>query len=194
MPTIRALGIQIVPLVLIFRGTGEQITAEEWAFYDSLENITVVFQPKAWCDQDVMLWYLTDVLAPALIKHGLATEDQLILLDNLGSHKTPTVQRAMDALGLLPFYTAPGCTDVGAPVDHHVGNRLKKYMRDQYEADCEPGRNYDLWRNATYNAENEALCAKNRRKLMAKWAADAWNDLILNNVQALFNAFLHTGG
>ena len=192
MPTVRAYGKQIVPLVIIFRGKGIGLKQEEWDFYESLEGVRVVFQPKAWCDTQIMLWYVLNVLKPALLEHGICTKEQLLFLDNLGAHRVREVTQLLSELNIYSFFTAPGCTDVCAPIDHHVGALLKTYMRKYYHKDCEHGTNYNLWRNATYNKANKSLCAYNRRKLLATWATAAWGDLKLNE-SMLLKAFLHTG-
>ena len=115
MPTIRAQGKQIVPLVIIFRGTGAGIKDTELEYYRSLPGIVVKFQPKAWCDERVMVWYVREVLVPALAAAGISREI-LMFLDNLGAHKTDYALEAMRAVGVYFEFTAPGCTDVCAPV------------------------------------------------------------------------------
>ena len=192
MPTMRAFGKQIVPLVIIFRGKGVGLTQAEWDFYGSLEGIRVIFQPKAWCDTGVMTWYVLHILRPALIENGICSEEQLLFLDNLGAHRVDVVTQLLRELNIYPFFTAPGCTDVAAPIDHHVGGLLKTYMRQFYQADCEHSNNYNLWRNAAYNKSNKALCALNRRCLIAKWASFAWCNL-KQKPDLFLKAFLHTG-
>ena len=139
-----------------------------------------------------MTWYVLHILRPALIENGICSEEQLFFLDNLGAHRVDVVAQLLRELNIYPFFTAPGCTDVAAPIDHHVGGLLKTYMRKFYQADCEHSINYDIWRNAAYNKSNKALCALNRRCLIAKWASFSWCNL-KHQPDLFLKAFLHTG-
>jgi hypothetical protein len=51
----------------------------------------VYFQTKAWADGDFILWYFDEVFVPALKEHGLM-DDQIVFLDNFGSHKVDYVK------------------------------------------------------------------------------------------------------
>ena len=103
--TLRADGEQIVPPVLIVRGTGTRVSKEEKKHYRSLKHVVVYFQTKAWADGDFILWYFDEVFVPALRKNGLM-DDQIVFLDNLGSHKVDYVKEYMMSNGLYPMYLA----------------------------------------------------------------------------------------
>lgn len=47
-------------------------------------------------------------------------------MDRHAPQKTPTFQVTTD--NIVPVYISPDCTDCVAPVDHHVGARLKQVM------------------------------------------------------------------
>lgn len=49
--TIRAVGEQLVPPVIILKGTGKEIKPEELEHILGLQRVLVYYQPKAWCDR-----------------------------------------------------------------------------------------------------------------------------------------------
>ena len=61
--TIFADGEPRVKPLLIFRGMGKQITLAEKVCYD--RRVSVVFQPKAWCDERVMHHWVQTCWKPA---------------------------------------------------------------------------------------------------------------------------------
>jgi hypothetical protein len=73
---------------------------------------------------------------------------------------------------MFPVYTPAECTDCVAPVDHHVGARLKKLMSDYYHIALET--NYESWSNPPSQGGLEAW---ERRVCMATWLATAWKTL-----------------
>ena len=187
--TLRADGEQIVPPVLIVRGTGIRITEEEKNHYRSLKHVVVYFQKKAWADGDFILWYFEEVFVPALKKHGLM-DDQIVFLDNLGSHKVDYVKEYMMSNGLYPMYLPPNMTDVCQPVDRHIGGNLKTKMKRLY---TEHKKTHSaLW--SAYsgrNSCNDSLDANKRRMLIATWLDDSWIEM--RETTNFRNAFESTG-
>lgn len=61
--TIFADGEPRVKPLLIFRGMGKQITLAEKVHYD--RRVSIVFQPKAWCDERVMHHWVRTCWKPA---------------------------------------------------------------------------------------------------------------------------------
>ena len=173
--TIRASGEQTVPPVIIFRGLGGGISEEELIAWAELNHVLVYFQKKAWCDSDFFHWYLLNVFNK-YVREGGELGEQLLMLDNLPAHKTERNRACMRSLGIVPFMLASNCTDVAAPIDHHVGNLLKRKVRAFYEKDLE--NNFDLWRGSENDSSpSEFLNAGARRKKMAKWLDSAWDEL-----------------
>jgi hypothetical protein len=137
----------------------------------SLPNIKVYYQPKAWCDHHFFEWYLINVFNPAIRRTG-DLRDQLLCLDNLTAHDRQTSIDLMAELGIYPFYLAANCTDVAAPIDHHVGALLKVKVRHRYELNLEEPGQFEMWRG-----EGEVysdLSTSRRRCLMATWLDEAW--------------------
>ena len=61
--TIFANGEPRVKPLLIFRGTGKQITLAEKVRYD--RRVSIIFQPKAWCGEGVMRHWVRTCWKPA---------------------------------------------------------------------------------------------------------------------------------
>ena len=124
--TIRAWGKQIVPPVIIFKGKGLTQTDEEMIAWARLNHVLVYYQRRAWCDSSFFEWWILNVFNKYIRESG-DLDEQLLMLDNLGAHMTENNMDLMISLGIVPFYLAKNCTDVAAPVDHHVGCYLKTF-------------------------------------------------------------------
>ena len=55
---------KMLKIGLVFKGKGLRISKEEDAFYKTLNNIVVFFQPKAWVDSDTELKIAQAILIP----------------------------------------------------------------------------------------------------------------------------------
>ena len=166
MLTTRAAGEQDVDCVLIVNGGGKRIDSDEIEYYKGLRNVKVIFQQKAWCDKRVMRWW-----------HNRCWKqdndrERMLVLDNLKTHLSEPIIKSLTKSRTFPLYPQPNCTDLVAPIDHHVGARLKQRMKKFYGEALE--QNWDTWREAE---NNDSLCAKRRRMLMAGWLEQAWNEL-----------------
>ena len=186
--TIRAFGPQVVPPVLIVSGKGMRGTPEEMAHWLGLKHVLVYYQPKAWCDRHFQAWYLLNVFDKCIKESGDLRE-QLLCLDNLSSHKTPEILELMSELKITPHWLPTYCTDVAAPVDHHVGALLKNFIRQKYEKSLENPDNFLLWREQDERAH---LSRSRRRMLMAEWLDMAWDELRVKS-QIFVRAFTSTG-
>ena len=175
-------GLQM-KLEIIFRGTGSRISVAERRHYRGLGNITVRWQPKAWCDEKVMMAYFVDFREATL---GLG--EVLLGMDNHGAQKTPLCRDFMKTTGIQCAFTPADCTDVVSPVDHHVGQALKLKIARRYEETCEEHAEiWDLpWREG-------GLSASKKRRLVATWASEAWKELLLNHRDLIQAAFVKTG-
>ena len=170
-------------LELIFRGTGTRISVAERRHYRSLDNISVRWQPKAWCDEKIMMAYFADFREATL---GLG--EVLLGMDNHGAQKTPLCREFMKTMGIQCAFTPADCTDVVSPVDHHVGQTLKLKIAKRYDQSCE--ENADIWEE---HWRDGGLSASKKRRLVATWAAEAWRELHLDNRDLIRSAFVKTG-
>jgi hypothetical protein len=180
--TIRAGGPQDVDAVLIVNGTGLSVSREELEYYESLPNVKVVFQHKAWCDRKVMRWWYNTCW-----KDKTGTRKRMLVLDNLKTHIHSAIQKSFIKDNTLLVRPPPNCTDLVCPIDHHVGQWLKVRMRQRYTEKLH--ENWDLWRNAD---TNDSLSSANRRMLLAGWLSEAWGDL-QNDPEFIQRSFESTG-
>jgi len=108
-------------------------------------------------------------------------------MDNHGAQTTQAFRAQMSAYKVVPAYTPPDCTDVVAPVDHHVGARLKRIISQFYHDDLE--HNIDSW---CMPSGLGGLSASQRRMCMAQWVAAAWS-VLREDADFLRSAFSSTG-
>jgi hypothetical protein len=80
-------------MVIVFKGQGN-IKAEETAFYNTLPNVKVVFQPKAWVDGsiEVKVFQLcikpeVDRLKASYAAAGKEFPGYLLIEDNFSAHQ-----------------------------------------------------------------------------------------------------------
>ncbi len=93
-------------------------------------------------------------------------------MDQHGSHAIPDIVEEMGRLGIFPVFTPSHCTEVVSPVDHHVGARLKQKMATYYHAELD--KNFVDW---CKSLQEGGLHTWERRVLIAKWLADAWEEV-----------------
>jgi hypothetical protein len=160
--TIRATGEQVAIPGVVFRGTGTRISDWEKSHYP--QNVRVYWQANAWVDTVTMDMIADDFIADvADIDGGV-----MYGLDNLGAHHDIDIKTKLVAADIYPVFAPSQCTDVVAPVDHHVGQWMKEAMAVMYEHELE--RNREAW-------ENGELTAAERRIYIVNWVGTAWEVL-----------------
>ena len=164
--TIRAQGDQDIECVLLVAGSGRQITQEEYEFYRGLKNVKVYFQQKAWCDGKVMAWWVRKIWKRD------ANPSRLLVLDCLSCHVSQETLQSLASQNTHVVNPPPNCTDLIAPIDHHVGKWLKDKMKKRYCAAL--SEHWETWRDSS---QNDSLAAPKRRMMMAGWLDDAMNEL-----------------
>jgi hypothetical protein len=168
-------------LELIFRNPkdGECLRAEELAYYDTMADLKIRWQKKAWADTQVMLDWLIDFRASTLHKGEVA-----LLMDNHGSQRVDEFCTLAELLHIKLVYTPANCTDCVSPVDRNVGAWLKQraYALQDQELDDD-----DTW------SHEEGLSKPDKRKLCAKWLNQAWQELKTEHRHLLDSAFVDTG-
>jgi hypothetical protein len=178
--TTRAEGEQIVKPVLVFRGQGVRISAQEIVQYP--DNIKVVWQPKAWVDTTIFRDIIDDFGESTF---ALREEfgEVMLAMDRLGAQTCPENQQALDDLNVYQVLTPANCTDVTAPIDHHVGAGIKARMRVLYEH----------WVEGWERAGEPKVSASERRLLLARWVSVAWESLQTNAESLIRQSFVETG-
>lgn len=88
-------------------------------------------QEKAWFDEQVMMDWVQEILAPyvANVPRGIVP---IILLDDFTVHKSGRVVDAIQQLGIEVEFIPPGCTGMVQPVDVGYNKSLKAKVRDEY--------------------------------------------------------------
>ena len=163
---------------------GERVTELEREAYTLLSSkIVVFFQPKAWADEAVSLCWLDHFQAET----G-ALGERLLGMDQHGPQRTQTFLALIDTYDIEAVYTPTSCTDIVAPVDHHVRALLKKLIGDRYHAALEA--NKDEWCNPPSHGGLEAW---ERRVFIATWIVQAWDIMQLQHANVLRSAFVSTG-
>ena len=184
--TIRAEGEQLVRPLVIIRGTGIRVNAEEQLIYQTVKDrVRVIWQPKAWADEAVCLIWLEQFAAD--VRQVLPEGEILLGMDGHKPQKTAKMLARMRELGITPVYTPPETTDCTAPVDHHVTSRIKQFIAKSYHEALDENR--DDWMNSVSEGGLEAW---QRRALMVMWVATAWQEL-KTDAAFLRKAFISTG-
>ena len=177
--TIRAEGKQIVKPVLVFRGFGVKIPDTELVQYP--DNISVWWQPKAWVDGVTyhgLLEEFGEQTAELREEHGVV----MLAMDRLSAQVDPENQHALNELNAYQVLTPANCTDVTAPVDHHIGAPLKTKVRVMYEH----------WIETWERTGEKKISAGERRVLLAQWVSVAWESL-KQDEYLLIQSFVQTG-
>ena len=162
---------------VVFRGSGTRITQWEKNYYPP--NVRIYWQANAWVDTvatgQITDDFLTDV---ADIEGGV-----ILGLDNLGAHLNSDIKAKLVAADVFPVFTPSQCTDVIAPVDHHIGQWMKEATAMMYEHELE--RNLEQW-------ENGELTAAERRIYIANWIGTAW-EVLKTMPEFIKTSFVSTG-
>lgn len=161
----RAIGPQIMPIWVIFRGKAG-ISDEEREYLDSFPNLRWAFQENAWADGVYSKKWIRSFCSTV---QSHQPGNHLLFLDDLSAQKLTQFREISCSNGVLPFPIPPNCTDVCQPVDVGLGKAVKSIMSELYKKELEIS--FDEWRNYRNNG---SLAASRRRMLIARWASYAW--------------------
>lgn len=165
--TIRAEGEQHIKPMLIFRGAG-MVSRKELDFYESLTGIRCVCQSAAWADRRIMMNWLDGFNEDLGGSNSPGYRPEVMLgMDQHGSQCVDEFVKGMLDYNIYGVYTPVNCTDVAAPIDHHVGARIKNTIKGLYIRDFDA--HLDQW--------THTLTASDRRMHIAKWVAEAWDQI-----------------
>ena len=161
-------GARQVKVMLIFRGQGKRISAQEKAAWDP--RVHVEFQPNAWVDGNMVETYVKRVFKPFLVEHRV--DEALLFMDNLAAQQTEDVRAMYAANGIVPFFFPPNVTDLLQPVDHHLAQQFKKKMGDLLDErllEDEP------FANKWLGVEDGTMPAWEVRVQLTRLAGEAWD-------------------
>ena len=174
--------------------TGKRIPLTETVQYD--RRVVVKFQVNAWCDEEVMRFWVNKCWKPA------CTDSMLLVMDVHKAQKTEAIQDLLQtkcatdatyvpgykALTLcIPvvtmFYTIGGCTSLIQPLDVCFNKPFK--LANERLATEHMQDNLDAYVKGQFNASA-------RRVLFTKWVGEAWEDVSANS-DMVIRSFKKTG-
>jgi hypothetical protein len=119
-------------------------------------------------------------------KHGI----RVLGFDGLPGHLCAAFKKRAEELGIFLVCVPPDCTDVLAPVDHHVALTCKRLVKKLYLLDLEAH-----WMRWSRGSEDGGFTDSEKRIKLTEWTAAAW--AVMNEdstYQHLFRqSFVSTG-
>jgi hypothetical protein len=145
MLTVFADGVALIPPIIIFHGLSDSErrrprNRREQRIFDA-ENaryhngVIVTSNSEAYCNGEVMLWWIKEFLVPALegAVAGLAPHERppsLFALDAVSFHRTEEVKSVLRQHNIVPAAIPAGCTSLLQPLDVSVNSPFKKKLQD----------------------------------------------------------------
>ena len=122
--TIFADGVSRVRPTIIFRGQGKRISPNEKRSWDG--RVNVMFQPKAWCDENVMKVWVEREWGNMFTNPPRANSSGKILVADVHrAQQTDEVKQLLQRKKTLLINVPPGCTSRVQPLDVSVNKPLK---------------------------------------------------------------------
>ena len=122
--TLFADGEQRVKPLVIFCGKGKRIPFTEQLRYD--RRVVVRFQPNAWCDEDIMQFWIKNCWKQA------CSGPMHLVLDVHRAQKTEEIQDLLEAESNTSVtYVPGGCTSLVQPVDVSFNKPFKSAVERQ---------------------------------------------------------------
>ena len=118
---------------------------------------------KAWTSGKLLY---SSPLVKDIRKHIPLDKEVMLGLDRLPAQSTAYFLKTCAELNIIPVYTPPDCTDVVAPIDHHLGAQLKRLMQGCYK-------------EAVENFRSASTSQFQRRVMMAGRLSGAWKSMTL---------------
>ena len=133
-------------------------------------------------DGEVAKSWVENTFAPNVDK----TEENVLFLDNLSCQVSEDFYKECSVTANTVLYTLPPEeTDKVRPIDQGEGYLIKKLIGTELDKYLEVEANYDKWCSG--------LTAGERRVLITKWVANAWETINLKYPNFRRKLFLKTG-
>ena len=129
-----------------------------------------MYQPQAWFDDDTCVAWALQESKLVLENCDAVGANVMWTFDGLSGQRCDRFREWMTKLGVTLHILEPGCTDMIQLVDCGVGRALKDGVSNRMEG----------WLMASEdNATKwvDGFTASEKRVMMTKWAADAWEDM-----------------
>ena len=182
MITACADGVMRIKPLLIFRGdNNSQRYNDERSRYD--KRVRVVFNSKAYSNEEVTLEWIHQDLLPAVTADGDISDPRLLSLDVFAGQKTATILHTCRTNRIVTAFIPEGCTSLVQPMDTSINKVLKE--RISLLLDEEMEKNLELWESDFKIAD--------RRIIITRVVAEAWDWLHCEKKLLIMRAFQYTG-
>ena len=130
--TIFADGVSRVRLLLIFRGKGLCIKAEEKRKWD--KQVKVLFQKNAWCNEKMMKEWTADKWANYFTNPPTpGPSGKILVADVHRAQQTANVKQLLQNKSTLLINVLPACTSRVEPLNVSINKPFKHVIREQFE-------------------------------------------------------------
>ena len=161
---VSADGLMHCKPLLIFKGLGKHASIKkEMQKYH--KGVVVQWNKKAYCNTEVMLYWLQHMYRLATPDRLQARPPRLLSLDVFAGQKTPEVKQAFKDLNVIPSFIPSGCTGYVQVLDVAINKPLKMMLADAAERHYSD--NFEKWQNNTYTVGD-------RRTMLTQWVGEAW--------------------
>jgi hypothetical protein len=98
-------------------------------------GIDVIFNKKAWVNEDTMLHWVKHVyqFSSAYSTVGIEREPRLLYLDAFSAHLTPAVISEFKRQGVTVSVIPGGCTGYIQPLDTSINKTLKDLIKEEQD-------------------------------------------------------------
>jgi hypothetical protein len=192
---VHADGIQRCKPLLVFHGKNldyrqkpkSSNLKKEYKFYDP--RVEVMFNPKAWSNTDLMVEWIKHLYTPAtnfpcFPRNSTQRPPRFLSLDVFAGQKTKEVIDSFKAINCTTSFIPGGTTGFIQVCDTSINKSLKsriEELADQYIDEHEVE-----WVEGKYSVGQ-------RRILLTKWVAQAWEDIHKEDGDMIRRAFKQVG-
>ena len=173
--------LRVKPFV-IFKGTGKHIPAKETSQYD--HRVVVKFQENAWCDEEVMIYWLRHMWNSFTL-FSTKNRSKLLVIDEHRGQTTAKVKEILDReCKTVVVLVPPGATSKIQSLDVAFNKEFKDAVDRLSTAHM--SSNLDSF------AAGE-VTAGQTRILFTKWVGQAWKETSAKLRETVAHAFVKCG-
>lgn len=172
--TVTASGEALPPMVVVKGAPKGRICTREFPSYPEEWGMYYAAQKNAWMDEDVMLRWVDEVLAPD-VKNAPEGIVPILFLDSYRCHMMKSVVNKIEKLGVEVEHIPGGCTGLVQPVDVGINKPLKNRIKELW----------DEWMD-TVDLDGDVVPPS--RRDICEWVAEAYWNLDEKIIQ---NSWLH---
>lgn len=134
--------------------------------------MNVVWQKKAWVDQESNLVW-TDTFLKPYLEATHADEETLLFCDNLACQVMPEFRELLEEVRCIRFAGPKGATHLWQPVDQNIGAFYHRYMMDRYDDWMSSGAALKY----AAGTAGQTLSVEVRRELLMQWCGQCYDEL-----------------